>query len=208
MKKITLTLCGIALCFAAFAQNETKQWEWSDRPNSVSVTVGAPSVASMATALDDYLSLSGSRSQLYYGSYSLRYSYNVLRWLAVGAHASYDGWSCSGDRAFYDYDNNVTSSQNVSYTGHRASLLMDITFTYINRPHVQLYSGLGMGMQYYWRARPDEDNLAKVNKQQMMHVAASIVPIGLHVGNERVYGMAEVSIGTDALMAIGIGFHL
>ena len=41
-----------------------------------------------------------------------------------------------------------------------------------------------------------------------MMVAGALIPIGIHVGAKNVYALAELGLGTEALLSIGIGFKL
>lgn len=195
MKKYLLLLMLCIVVAASYAQSQP--WNWSDKPGSVSITIGAPSAY---TLIDSYNLSRAHRGMSYFGSYSINYDYNVLKWLAVGARGSYEGWQ------FYGPYNGMigggsASGENVLMNCHRASVLMNVRFTYINRENVQLYSGIGLGLSYLFR----NENGDQYN---YLGFAGSLIPIGIHVGAKNVYGLAELSLGTEALMSIGLGVKL
>lgn len=181
MKKLVVSLvCLLMACFSMKAQESVKpEWNWSDRPSAVSVTFGAQSFWGMLEH--------GSGSM---GAYSIRYDYNVLKWLAVGGRISYEG--------VRDARYNYSSGETIPGYTHYFSPMMNLLFTYINREHVQLYSGVGMGLHY---------TLSKYGTKSDFEMLPSwaVIPIGVRVGGEHVFGLAEVTLGTEAMMSLGIG---
>lgn len=173
------------------AQDTT--WKWSDKPSSLYITVGAPSTYTLVESAEYARQ---HRGMNYYGAYSINYDYNILKWLAVGVKASYEGWQYKGQ--IENVDNIMQDAYRVS---HRASALLNIRFTYINREHVQLYSGVGMGIAYYFKTEDSE-------KYNYLGFAGSVIPIGIHLGAKNAYALAELGLGTEALMSIGVGFKL
>lgn len=172
---------------------QTEPWRWSDKPGSLYITVGAPSTFTLAESAK-YARL--HRGINYYGAYSFNYDYSILKWLAVGAKLSYEGWQFKGQ---VESDNNIL--QDAYRMSNRASALLNIRFTYINREHVQLYSAVGLGMSYFFKTEDSE-------KYNYLGFAGSVTPIGVHLGAKNVYALAEISLGTEALMSIGMGFKL
>lgn len=181
MKKAFLLLLFAISVATSYAQNQP--WNWSEKPSSLSLAIGAPSTF---TLIDSFDLAHEHRGMSYLGSFSVSYDYNILRWMAVGVRGSYEGWQYKGN----DYQN-----------CHRASMLMTIRFTYINRENVQLYSGVGLGPSYMFRKENGE-------KYNYMSFAGYVTPIGIHVGAKNVYALAELGLGTEALMAVGVGFKL
>lgn len=190
MKKIFSLLLFVFIAATSYAQYQ--QWNWSDKPGSLSITIGAPSTY---TLIDSHNLARVHRGMSYFGSYSINYDYNILQWLAVGARGSYEGWQFNGKL------NSVDDVVNHFHNCHRASVLMNVRFTYINRENVQLYSGIGLGLSYLFRNEDGE-------RYNYLGFAGSVTPIGIHVGAKNVYALAELGLGTEALMSIGIGFKL
>lgn len=208
MKKFAIILACLmgSLSFAAAQEvyDVDNEYNWQNRKSSLSLAIGAPSLVSSIESIGTVDITKSSFS----GAASIRYDYNVLRWLAVGGRFSYDGWQKSGTSRDYSYTYNESEDRyinsyeehEVNCSGHRGSVLMEILFTYINREHVQLYSGLALGMQYYVQNKHDGQEKASM-------IAGSVIPIGVHAGGEHVYALAEVSLGTESMMSFGIGFH-
>jgi len=119
----------------------------------------------------------------------------------VGGRISYDGWACNGY--------NTNNSANHHITTHCISGLMCINFTYVNKKNVQVYSGTGLGMRYRITKENDTPVDGEETIDRIFHstVSGFITPIGVHVGNDRVFGLAEVSLGTEAIISVGIGGH-
>lgn len=161
------------------------EYNWAAKPSSLNITMGVPSMAM-------WIDMLGTHAN-YTGSYSIRYDYNLLRWLAIGGRLSYEGSNYSDGSS--------------KYVNHRAAVQMEVLFTYLNREHVQLYSGLCMGMSYFW----ETENKTLVNSglgaSNYFPLVFSAIPIGVHVGSDRVYALAELSLGYEAMMSLGIGVH-
>ena len=191
MKKMVSMVLFCLVVGVSYAQ--TEPWRWSDKPGSLSITIGSPSTYSLVES-NNLAQLHQGLS--YFGSYTINYDYNILRWLSVGARGSYEGWQFKGN-LLSDEGSAVYSFQNC----HRASVLLDVRFTYINREKVQLYSGVGLGISYLFKRVEGE-------KFNYMMVAGALIPIGIHVGAKNVYALAELGLGTEALLSIGIGFKL
>lgn len=179
MKKLLVSLACLVLAIgSAFAQEETAStYDWKANPSSLSVSFGPQSLWGL---------IENGTNARSFGTYSLRYDYNVLKWLAVGGRATYEG-------ATY-------KRSDVDRIYHKANVAMEVLFTYVNREHLQLYSGVSMGLIYRWDGAMD----AKLDFKPMLP-CASVIPIGLHVGGEHVYGLAEVSLGSEAVMNLGLG---
>lgn len=102
---------------------------------------------------------------------------------------------------------------------------VSLHFTYVNTRIVKVYSGLDLGIGFadwqrnkMWdgnipaaaKADPNvqqiDDILTGINNLKNFYVipAFDIVPVGVKVGG-RCYGLAEINIGTDALIKLGFG---
>lgn len=187
MKKLLSLLLFVFITTTTYAQNQP--WTWAEKAGSLTFSIGAPSVY---TLIDSYDLAHEHRGMSYMGSYSICYDYNILRWLAVGVRGSYEGWTFNGK---------LNSDENIYQNCHRASVLMTIRFTYINRENVQLYSGVGIGPSYLFRKEDGEN-------YNYLAFAGYVTPIGIHVGAKNVYALAELGLGTEALMSVGVGFKL
>ncbi len=167
-----------------------KGYDWREHRQSVSISVGLPSIYSTAFgshAWNFYIPAPGStgtarRSEIFTGAWAIDYGYNVLRWLRLGASANYECWT-GNDRT------------------HDISLTARVDFTYINREHVRLYSGIAVGLGMHIA------HYASGAVEGIYIPAANLTPIGLNFGNERVFGLVETNIGSASVLRVGIGFR-
>ena len=88
-----------------------------------------------------------------------------------------------------------------NYRTHDVSVVARVDFTYINREHVRLYSGLSVGVGMHI------SQYASGAVEGLYLPAANMTPIGLNFGNERVFGLVETNIGSSSVLRIGIGFR-
>ena len=167
-----------------------KGYDWREHRQSVSISVGLPSIYSTAFgshAWNFYIPAPGStstarRSEIFTGAWAIDYGYNILRWLRLGASANYECWA-GNDRT------------------HDVSLTARVDFTYINREHVRLYSGIAVGLGMHI------EHYASGAVEGIYIPAANLTPIGLNFGNERVFGLVETNIGSASVLRVGIGFR-
>lgn len=130
------------------------------------------------------------------GHIAAQYSYRPLKWLEVGGIVSYVNLS---ERLF----DRITDA-NVGYSRQNTiSVMANVRFSYLTSPTVRLYSGVGIGVSC---------NIAqsKYNEQTSSRVVATLAGqltiIGITVGR-RIYGFAELSIGTCGVVNAGIGYR-
>ena len=190
MKRYLFGIMSLLCATLVFAQDEEDSFWWEDRRHSIDISVGLPSLYSTIAGSHSwsfYIAPPGSgnspspkRNSLFCGHYSIDYSYNVLRWLAVGAELNYEYWT--GD-----------------YTTHDTYLAAKVKFTYINREHITLYSGVGVGVGTH------VEKNSNGSVQGIILPAAVLTPIGIHAGGRHVYGLAEVNVGSSSFFRLGIG---
>lgn len=203
----TFVTTVVALCASTtlFAQEETSTkptYNWQDHRHSLSVSVGSPSLVAgttgIITAIFDQFNHTAESKMKLFGSYGLHYGYNALSWLRVGGSFVYSGWKKTetGEGNYYHTE-----------AFHEFSFLARVDFTYLNREHVRLYSGVGFGgilnmtdtYGYVSDFAPDTD------RSYFPNMAWSITPLGIEAGGKYVYGLAEINIGTTDLLRAGIG---
>lgn len=166
----------------------------------------------------------------YVGSYSFNWHKQLKSFLAVGLKATYEKNSCN----LYSTDTRPAVVAAVggthAFVGHSdihlATAMASVQFTYVNKPLVKVYSGidLGVGLGIWKRSEvwdKDVPQVAQDADPELKRVveirdkynngtdlyflpAFDITPIGVKVGT-RVYGLAEINIGLDALVKVGIG---
>jgi len=167
-----------------------KTYDWREHRQSVSFSVGLPSIYSTAFgshSWEFYIPAPGNSTYrasdgVFTGAWAVDYGYNVLRWLRLGASANYECWTGA----------NRT---------HDISAVARVDFTYINREHIRLYSGVAVGIGMHLM------HFANGGLEGIYIPAANLTPIGLNFGNERVFGLVETNIGSASVLRIGIGFR-
>ena len=167
-------------------------YDWRAHRNSLNITIGAPSLYSTIAGEHPWTfnrisgsSTSPSRAEFFCGAYSLTYTYNILRWLAVGATGGYECW--------------VERNSSSVYRTHDAFLMAVVNFTYLNHEHIKLYSGINAGFSLHLEI----SNKSSLNGFYLP--AVSLTPIGIHLGGKHVYGIGEISIGAQSVFRAGIG---
>lgn len=163
--------------------------EWMARRQSVSISVGLPSIYATGFgrhSWDFYIPAAGAssspRSEIFCGAWAVDYGYNLLRWLRLGAGVTYECWAGKAQT-------------------HDMSLTARVDFTYINREHVVLYSGLSAGIGMHLEHYTNGDI------EGMYLPAVNVTPIGLNFGSRKVYGLVETNIGSASVLRVGIGFR-
>lgn len=182
-------------------RGERADYDWRERRNSLSFTAGTPSLLSGTTgiimAIVEAFDDPDAHIRIY-GSYGVHYGYNVLPWLRVGGSLSCTGFSETrqySQRTYVDRTNEFI-------------MMAKVDFTYLNRRHVRIYSGIGAGMDVMWfssyingQLQPEDEDHKRVTPLP----AFTVTPIGIEAGGKRVYGLAEINVGTIDLLRAGVG---
>jgi hypothetical protein len=168
-------------------------YNWADYRHNFSFSVGLPGLYSTAMgkhSWDFYINRSTTttpggtvpRSELFCGAWAIDYGYQIMRWLRIGAIANYEYWM--GDIKTHD-----------------AAVLAKVDFTYINKEHLRLYSGVGLGVGVHIEKYADGTVAGR-------YIPAVIgTPIGLQAGSPKVYALVETNVGSASFLRVGIGFR-
>ena len=202
-------LCLILLSALALQPADAQEYNWSDYRHSLSITAGCPSGYLLCRELfvDVWVSAADhAGNSKYFGSYGLQYHYQCLPWLRAGFKALWEG-----DSHDVYADKEKTTLKGHSF-GHTTALMPGVQFTYLNKRYVQLYSGVEVGLEVMLRQVHYLDGYTASNGKQTslsytFLPAINITPIGVCFGNERVYGLVEVNVGSDAIFKGGLGVH-
>ena len=112
------------------------------------------------------------------------YQYRVNHWFNVGAMVDYSGvvW----DRVTRDgKGNEMARKKNRNF--HNISILATTRFTYLHSKYVELYSGLGAGLNINTGSELDY-----LDRQTALAPVFSLSILGMSVGNEQWFGAVEV----------------
>lgn len=128
------------------------------------------------------------------GSISAGYTFNVLRWLSVGATFTYAGSSQKG------YDR-ITDQENWKSSDNHFYLMPIVRFNYLNRPLVRLYSQIGVGVSYVSHKYTET-----AYNYTRKGVSAQVTLFGISVGKQ-LFGFAELlGTGVQGSFIVGIGY--
>ena len=194
----------------AYASGRYESDHWQEHRNSLSISGGYVSGFWLAKSIIAWIpaAASHSRNWDYYGNYGLQYYYQLNSWCRMGTKATWEG-----DQ--YDiYESNKTdANKKGETTNHTLSLVASVQFTYVNREHVQVYSGLDLGAGVFFTSTKYEPGYSSssntsANWDGAFLPAFNVTPLGVAFGSWRVYGYVETNIGYDAFAKIGIGVHL
>jgi len=141
------------------------------------------------------------QNQVYFGNVytscpiTLGYRFRVLKWLWVGGDVSYCGF-------FGSFKDLYTDQKVGDYRDHFISIMPAVRFSYLNREHFTLYSGIAGGVALeYSKSYPDY-------KAHNNHLAFQLTLFGVSAGSQRWFGFAELGCGFKGGYAnAGFGFR-
>ncbi len=204
MKKLFVFLMAAMLgCTSVMAQQERSD-HWSDHRNTISISGGYVSAFYLGKSLFAWIPAAAGhgREWKYYGNYGLQYMYQVKWWFRSGVKAN---WEMD---TYERYENNKPEAAKVGRTtNHTMSLVATMQFTYLNFPHVQLYSGLDLGVGAYLAHSTYLDETKSPTNNVSWLPAFNITPIGVAFGCWDFFGYIETNLGYEAFAKAGIGFH-
>lgn len=180
----------IGLVTSAMAQKGG--YGWKENRHSLSLTVGSPSLISGVSGVFNALFHNNEDQVKIFGTYAVQYNYNALSWLRVGGEFFYSGW-------------NMLSSGSLREHYDEMALMAKLDFTYLNRPYVRLYSGLGMGADFTQLKKLVDGAMER--QPVTPNFAWCVTPIGVEAGGRHVYALTEINIGHCDLIRAGIGFR-
>lgn len=136
--------------------------------------------------------------------FSFNYHYRVAKWFWVGGLATFTG-----------VHNTWRDRLTDKITGHGSeftcSIMPDIRFSYLNRKHVTLYSGLGFGMQIEHTKDPHISQFFSGGTDQMYNATAvgyayQLTALGVKAGGNHWFGDLELGIGSKGFVSAGFGY--
>lgn len=150
-----------------------------------------------------YYLINGAINETYPGNhmmlpcFNLTYTFQLKKWLAVGALVSYTReyqsiYSLRNDRPVYKWHKNYSS------------FIPIVRFDWFRRNLVTLYSNIGIGLTLETQS---SKNLVSKDKNNYViwYISPQISPLGITVG-KRIYGFGEVGIGIDGIVKAGVGY--
>ena len=132
--------------------------------------------------------------------FSLNYHYRLTKWLWAGAMVNY---------AYYkdhtDYGYNLYDSRNQ----HCITLMPELRFSYLNRPHVTLYSAVAAGATLFFGKVLNANLYAEeisLEKTRKVYPTLQLTAFGVRAGGEHLFGTFELGAGIKGFASAGIGY--
>ena len=146
--------------------------------------------------------------------FSVGYHYRAAKWFWLGLSASYAHYTDSQNHL---YESGVTGLCQRYF--HTLAIMPEVRFSYLNRPHVTLYSALSVGFAQFF----GEEECSDVSYPENRHPWFSdgingdytptqfstfhVTLFGVKAGWKHVFGSIELGAGYKGLGSVGIGYE-
>lgn len=134
--------------------------------------------------------------------FSFNYHYRLTKWLWVGAMVNY---------AYYKDHTDLPFHTNAVYTQRMINCLTmmpELRFSYLNRPHVTLYSAVAAGASLFFGKQYNARNYGYFSWEKISKVYPScqLTAFGVRAGGEHLFGSFELGVGMKGFVSGGIGY--
>ena len=131
--------------------------------------------------------------------FSLNYHYRLTKWLWAGAMVNYAYYK---DHTDYGYDFYDSRNQ------HCITLMPELRFSYLNRPHVTLYSAVAAGATLFFGWEYHSKPYAEFywEKSKKVYPTFQLTAFGIRAGGEHLFGTFELGAGIKGFASAGIGY--
>ena len=192
MKKlVALLLCLIVVC-PVFAKNDTDKNEFSITYGQITVPQAAYVLGGVFGAMFSLGHFSFENAH-FVGGAGVEYVHYVNDWLGFGGAGLCDYMTATA----MNVDSEGKKTPNGKFQLGVVSVMPVVKFAWLNRAHVGLYSKLaaGAGFTFTNQSEDTKDNFA---------FAFQVTPIGMDFGGESFRGFAELGLGMQGLVNVGI----
>lgn len=130
--------------------------------------------------------------------FSFNYHYRLTKWLWAGAMVNY---------AYYrDHTDYTYQVYNMRWM-HCITLMPELRFSYLNRPHVTLYSAVATGVTLF--VGHENPSWEIYDGQWWKHStfpSFQLTAFGVRAGGEHLFGSFELGVGIKGFASAGIGY--
>ena len=145
---------------------------------------------------------------------SVGYHYRAAKWFWIGLALSYAHYT---DRQTYLYDVNHTSACNRNF--HTLALMPEVRLSYLNRPHVTLYSALSVRFAQFFGTEECFNVTYPENRHPWFSDGINedytptrfstlhVTLLGIKAGWRHVFGNLELGAGYKGFGSVGIGYE-
>lgn len=140
--------------------------------------------------------------QIFTPVFSMDYHYRASKWFWLGLTAGYNLYKEKG----YGEPENLTWQ----YKEHHFLIMPSLRFSYLNRPHLTLYSGLSVGLYIkHGREYRDDDCLIRpiTTDHNRVFSAFQLTAFGLKAGAKHWFGSFEAGFGIKGIVNFGVGYE-
>ena len=140
--------------------------------------------------------------QIFTPVFSMDYHYRASKWFWLGLTAGYNLYKEKG----YGEPENLTWQ----YKEHHILIMPSLRFSYLNRPHLTLYSGLSVGLFIkHGREYLDDDCLIRpiTTDHNRVFSAFQLTAFGLKAGAKHWFGSFEAGVGIKGFVNLGVGYE-
>ena len=140
--------------------------------------------------------------QIFTPVFSLDYHYRASKWFWLGLTAGYNLYKEKG----YGEPEHLTWQ----YKEHHFLIMPSLRFSYLNRPHLTLYSGLSVGLYIkHGREYIDDDLLIRpiTTDHNRVFSAFQLTAFGLKAGAKHWFGSFEAGFGIKGFANLGVGYE-
>ena len=142
--------------------------------------------------------------QIFTPVFSLDYHYRATKWFWLGLTSGYNYYHEKGNAQF--------SPENPTwqYKEHHFLIMPSLRFSYFNRPHLTLYSGLAVGLYIkHGREYLDDDCLIQpiTTDHNRVFSAFQLTAFGLKAGAKHWFGSLELGAGIKGFVNLGVGYE-
>ena len=191
MKRVVAILMALCLVLPLYAKDE-------DSRNEFTITYGQATLPQFAYVMGGVLGVAFTaghftfENTLFLGGVGLEYVHYVNNWFGFGGMALVDYMTSDAYTVASDGAKTPNGKFNLGY----ASLMPVLKFAWLRRPHVGLYSKLGVGAGIAL----DNGDSAESN----ISWSGQVTPIGFDFGNESFRGFVEAGVGMQGLVSCGV----
>lgn len=144
--------------------------------------------------------------QIFTPVFSLDYHYRASKWFWLGLTTGYNFYKEKGNVGNIGMPENPTWQ----YKEHHFLIMPSLRFSYLNRPHLTLYSGLSVGLYIkYGREYRDDDCLIQSITAEYIRMfsAFQLTAFGLKAGAKHWFGSFELGAGIKGFANLGVGYE-
>ncbi len=139
---------------------------------------------------------------------SFDYHYRATKWFWLGLTAGYNYYQEKGDALYVGYI--FPENSTWQYKEHHFLIMPSLRFSYLNRPHLTLYSGLAVGLYIkHGREYIDDDNLIQPITAEYIRMfsAFQLTAFGVKAGAKHWFGSFEAGFGIKGFVNLGVGYE-